>query len=311
MKIRQLIAGGITFISVLAASVTAAFAEQDPNVYEVAYIYADALLVREEPFIGSKVIDQVYAGQEIEVVEECGDWAKVCLSLDSYGYINAYHFTYKTYYADEEVTASYADYDYSYDNYLYDDYNYEEQYYPTPTEDYSSYNYNYETPAETAITTADTSTAYTDTSTQTTTDTSTAATTSQTEAATVQATSTNSNGQYLSDYAKQYIGNPYIYGGTSLATGADCSGFTKAVLNANGIQVNGRTAADQAAGGTQIPLDQAQAGDLIYYNNGSGVYHIAIYNGDGTVTHSSNSTSGVKVSDLNYSGNAAGAVRYW
>ena len=75
--------------------------------------------------------------------------------------------------------------------------------------------------------------------------------------------------------------------------------------------MNGRTAADQAAGGTKISLSEAQAGDLIYYDNGSGVYHIAIYNGDGTVTHSSNSVSGVKISDMNYSGNAAGAVRYW
>jgi cell wall-associated NlpC family hydrolase len=83
------------------------------------------------------------------------------------------------------------------------------------------------------------------------------------------------------------------------------------VLGANGITVNGRTAADQAAGGTQISLDEAQAGDLIYYDNGNGIYHIAIYNGDGTVTHSSSSTSGVTVSDMNYSGNAAGAVRYW
>ena len=119
------------------------------------------------------------------------------------------------------------------------------------------------------------------------------------------------NGLYLSKYAKQYVGNPYVWGGTSLETGADCSGFTLAVLAANGITVNGRTAADQAAGGIQISLDDAQAGDLIYYDNGYGVCHIAIYNGDGTITHSCSSATGVIISDINYGGNPVGAVRYW
>ena len=124
--------------------------------------------------------------------------------------------------------------------------------------------------------------------------------------------SNSGGGKYLSDYAQQYIGNPYVWGGTSLETGADCSGFTMAVLGANGITVNGRTAEDQAHGGTPISLDEAEAGDLIYYeDSGRGIYHIAIYNGDGTVTHSSSTTTGVTVSDMNYSGNASGAVRYW
>lgn len=124
--------------------------------------------------------------------------------------------------------------------------------------------------------------------------------------------SSSGDGSYLSQYAQQYIGNPYVWGGTSLETGADCSGFTLAVLAANGITVNGRTAADQAAGGTQVSLDEAQAGDLIYYSDDNrGIYHIAIYNGDGTVTHSSSTTTGVTISDMNYSGNASGAVRYW
>ena len=322
MKLRQLIAGGAVFLSVLATSITA----NADDVYKVAYVFPEVLIVRAAPSTDAREIDRVYHGQEIEVVEECGDWAKVCITLDSYGYINAYHFEYRTYYgnsASSEETVDYYDeqeeyydynynYDYDYDytyNDNYDDYdyssdNYDYEDYSYPYEDYSSYdnytysNDNYDTGA------SEDQASYSATSYEDTTDYS--QTTEDTSSG-----SSGSNGQYLSDYAKQYIGNPYVYGGTSLETGADCSGFTKAVLGANGISVNGRTAADQAAGGTHVSLDEAQAGDLIYYDNGNGVYHIAIYNGDGTVTHSSNSTTGVTVSDMNYSGNAAGAVRYW
>lgn len=320
MKIRQLIAGGIISISVMLGAIPV---HADPNVYTVAYIYPEELIVRAAPSTDAREIDRVYRGQEVEVVEKCGDWAKVCITLDSYGYINAYHFAYRTYYADGSYSSteqvadsdqeyyddydyndySYDDYDYSYDDYDYDSYDYSQEYsyddsYYEPQTSY------YEEPASTYAASndyqSDSTTSYEEEQTS-----STASSEDDTSYV------SSSGGQSISDSAKQYIGNPYVYGGESLETGADCSGFTKAVLESNGYSVNGRTAADQAAGGTQISLSEAQAGDLIYYDNGNGVYHIAIYNGDGTVTHSSNSTTGVTVSDMNYSGNAAGAVRYW
>lgn len=307
--------------------ITTDAAVAEAAAYNTAYVYPEVLIVRAGPSEDSYEMDRVYAGQEVEVVGVEGDWARVCLAPDSYGYISAYYIDYNTYYgtaesleeeqarldqewldylAAEEAKAAaeeaaYLEYleslntvyeepqDYSYD--YYDDqsydYDYDDSYYwddsSNDSYDYSDdydgndYNYDYQEPTQTSTTPS----------------------------------SSGGSGKYLSDYAKQYIGNPYVYGGTSLSSGADCSGFTLAVLAANGITVNGRTAADQAAGGTHVSLSEAQAGDLIYYDNGSGVYHIAIYNGDGTVTHSSNSTTGVTVSDMNYSGNAAGAVRYW
>ena len=297
--------------------------------YNVAYVYPEVLIVRAEPSEDSREIDRVYEGQEVEVVDTEGDWAKVCLAPDSYGYISAYYIDYNTYYgtaesleeeqarldqewldylAEQEAIAAaqeaaYVEYlnsqNYYYEEETVDNNNY--YYEEDSTQDYyyeedssSDYEEVYEEPQPTPqpeqISTPEPT---------------------STPTPTVSNNSSSGGGKYLSDYAKQFIGNPYVWGGSSLKTGADCSGFTMAVLGANGITVNGRTAADQAAGGTKVSLSEAQAGDLIYYDNGSGVYHIAIYNGDGTVTHSSSSTTGVTISDMNYSGNAAGAVRYW
>ena len=309
------------FVAVGAEAESAA----DEAAYNVAYVYPEVLIVRAEPSEDSREIDRVYEGQEVEVVDTEGDWAKVCLAPDSYGYISAYYIDYNTYYgtaesleeeqarldqewldylAEQEAIAAaeeaaYIEYLNSL-NYYYeveatdnDDYYYEEDstqdYYYEEDSDYEEEVYEESQPTLQPEQTS---------------------TPEPTPTPTV-SSSNSGGGQYLSDYAKQFIGNPYVWGGSSLQTGADCSGFTMAVLGANGITVNGRTAADQAAGGTKVSLSEAQAGDLIYYQNGSGIYHIAIYNGDGTVTHSSSSTTGVTVSDINYSGNAAGAVRYW
>jgi len=285
-------------------------------------VYPEVLIVRAEPSEDSREIDRVYEGQEVEVVDTEGDWAKVCLAPDSYGYISAYYIDYNTYYgtaesleeeqarldqewldylAEQEAIAAaqeaaYIEYLNS-QNYFYEEEPVDNNYYyeEDSTQDYYEEDSDYDCEEEEEVYEEPQSTPQPE----------------QTSTPTPTVSSNGGGGKYLSDYAKQFIGNPYVWGGSSLKTGADCSGFTMAVLGANGITVNGRTAADQAAGGTKVSLSEAQAGDLIYYDNGSGVYHIAIYNGDGTVTHSSSSTTGVTISDMNYSGNAAGAVRYW
>lgn len=116
-------------------------------------------------------------------------------------------------------------------------------------------------------------------------------------------------GQAIVDYALQFVGNPYVYGGTSLTNGADCSGFTMSVLAAQGISV-GRTAADQAYGGTSVSLDAIQPGDLLFYSEGGGISHVAIYIGGGAIVHAATEDQGICVSDAYYS-TPVSAARYW
>lgn len=100
-------------------------------------------------------------------------------------------------------------------------------------------------------------------------------------------------------YAKQFLGNPYVYGGTSLTNGADCSGFTQGVFAHFGI-TTGRSSRDQAAKGKEISTSSVQPGDLLFYASGSYINHVAIYIGGGQVIHSSTEKTGICISPSNY-----------
>lgn len=104
----------------------------------------------------------------------------------------------------------------------------------------------------------------------------------------------------LVEYAKQFLGNPYVWGGTSLTKGADCSGFVLSVFKNYGISLSHSSRA-QAGEGTKISMDEAKPGDLIFYGNGSGtINHVAIYIGGGQVIHASSPRTGIKISKYNY-----------
>ena len=105
------------------------------------------------------------------------------------------------------------------------------------------------------------------------------------------ATSSGSGGSSVVDYAKQFVGNPYVWGGTSLTSGADCSGFVQSVYNNFGVNLP-RTSYEQQNAGREVSYSEAQPGDLICYGG-----HVAIYMGDGKIVHASNSRDGIKVSD--------------
>ena len=103
----------------------------------------------------------------------------------------------------------------------------------------------------------------------------------------------------LVSYATQFVGNPYVWGGTSLTRGADCSGFVLSVFANYGISLPHSSKA-QANCGTKIAASDAQTGDLFFYGNGSSINHVAIYIGGGRVVHASSPKSGIKISGAYY-----------
>lgn len=103
----------------------------------------------------------------------------------------------------------------------------------------------------------------------------------------------------LVQYAKQFIGNPYVWGGTSLTNGADCSGFTMSIYKKYGITLP-HHAASQAKLGTKVSLSEALPGDLVFYDKNGVINHVAIYIGGGQVVHASNAKTGIKISNVTY-----------
>lgn len=104
--------------------------------------------------------------------------------------------------------------------------------------------------------------------------------------------------QEIVDFALQFVGNPYVYGGTSLTNGADCSGFVMSVFAQFGYELP-RVAAAQCAASQKKDVSDIEAGDLVFYGDG-GIDHVALYIGDGKIVHASTSATGIKVSDYNY-----------
>ncbi len=135
---------------------------------------------------------------------------------------------------------------------------------------------------------------------------------------------TVSLGKTIAKYAKQFVGNPYVWGGVSLKTGADCSGFVYAIYKEFGIQLmrvaddqmDGPSAAYQKLGykkGTVIKDEDLSYGDLVFYGTSSYASHVAMYIGKGKVVHAANSRLGTIISTLDYVNNRIKDrnMRYW
>ena len=110
----------------------------------------------------------------------------------------------------------------------------------------------------------------------------------------VDAASGSDVGKQIAKYGLQFIGNPYVWGGTSLTNGADCSGFTYRIYRDFGYNIS-RTSLQQRNDGTGVKYENAQPGDLICYSG-----HVGLYIGGGYIVHASNERSGIKVSKATY-----------
>lgn len=119
------------------------------------------------------------------------------------------------------------------------------------------------------------------------------------ELAKKQSSSTSSIRQSIVNYALRFRGNPYVWGGTSLTRGADCSGFTQSVLKNFGISIP-RTSRSQANGGKRVSMDKIQPGDLIFYRKNGRVNHVAMYIGNGKVVGAASRREGINIKDYNY-----------
>lgn len=102
-------------------------------------------------------------------------------------------------------------------------------------------------------------------------------------------------GASVANYALQFVGNPYVYGGTSLTNGTDCSGFTMGVYNNFGVSLPHSSGAQRSCGYGVGSLAEAQAGDIICYSG-----HVGIYIGGGQIVHASTAKTGIKVSSVSY-----------
>lgn len=101
------------------------------------------------------------------------------------------------------------------------------------------------------------------------------------------------------EYALQFLGNPYVWGGNSLTKGVDCSGFVREIYKHFGYSLP-RVACDQANTYKEVDIEDVKPADLVFYHNGYRVSHVAMYIGDNKVLHASNPKDGIKISEWTY-----------
>ena len=253
------------------------FAKQ--NVKKVAKVQTETLRVRKKASTDSKIVTLVSEDDKLKVKKQTDDWAKVKVD-GQIGY----------------VSKDYAKVTYSFGKAKSMKQIQAEQ----------AAKEAQKQAAQTTIGNESASTSSSNTSNSSTTSGSTKASSVQAAkkaSVSVSSSGSSATGSRIASYAQQFIGNPYRYGGNSLTSGIDCSGFTQQIMAKFGYSIS-RTSSSQAGEGRAVSTSNLRAGDLVFYGNGGSINHVAVYIGGGQVVHASNSApyprGGIKISNVNY-----------
>ena len=253
------------------------FAKQ--NVKKVVKVQTETLRVRKKASTNSKIVTLVSEDDKLKVKKQTNDWAKVKVDGQT-GY----------------VSKDYAKVTYSFGKAKSMKQIQAEQ----------AAKEAQKQAAQTTIGNESASTSSSNTSNSSTTSGSTKASSVQAAkkaSVSVSSSGSSATGSRIASYAQQFIGNPYRYGGNSLTSGIDCSGFTQQIMAKFGYSIS-RTSSSQAGEGRAVSTSNLRAGDLVFYGNGGSINHVAVYIGGGQVVHASNSApyprGGIKISNVNY-----------
>lgn len=249
------------------------FAKQ--NVKKVAKVQTETLRVRKKASTDSKIVTLVSEDDKLKVKKQTDDWAKVKVDGQT-GY----------------VSKDYAKVTYSFGK-------------AKSMKQIQAEQEAKKRAEEAARNKPVSTTSSSHTSNTGTTSGSTTGSTQTTKKASVSVSSSGSSatGSRIASYAQQFVGNPYRYGGNSLTSGIDCSGFTQQVMAKFGYSIS-RTSSSQSGDGRAVSTSNLRAGDLVFYGDGGSIDHVALYIGGGQVVHASNSApyprGGIKISNVNY-----------
>ena len=249
------------------------FAKQ--NVKKVAKVQTETLRVRKKASTDSKIVTLVSEDDKLKVKKQTNDWAKVKVDGQT-GY----------------VSKDYAKVTYSFGK-------------AKSMKQIQAEQEAKKRAEEAARNKPVSTTSSSHTSNTGTTSGSTTGSTQTTKKASVSVSSSGSSatGSRIVSYAQQFVGNPYRYGGNSLTSGIDCSGFTQQIMAKFGYSIS-RTSSSQSGDGRAVSTSNLRAGDLVFYGDGGSINHVAVYIGGGQVVHASNSApyprGGIKISNVNY-----------
>ncbi len=224
----------------------------------IATVTTETLKVRQEPGLDAAVLGLVPIQDELLVTEELGDWIKVNIE-EGDGYVSADYVSLSTEFVKAESKAE---------------------------EEARLAKEEAERKAAQEAARAKAASAKSSTQTQP---------EAEAPAPVISSGSGSELGKSVADYACQFVGNPYVYGGTSLTNGADCSGFVMSVYANFGVSLPHSSAADRSVGSAVGGIENAQPGDILCYSG-----HVGIYVGNGQIVHASTERTGIIVSSASY-----------